>query len=90
MKKLFIVAAMALVSMGASAQHAVGGFTLQPQVGMTLSTLTKADDNKMKVGIVAGAELEYQVTDMIGIAGGVNYAMQGSAFDDDFDDDHYH
>lgn len=87
MKKLFIVAAMALVSMGASAQHTVGGFTLQPQVGMTLSTLTKADDNKMKVGIVAGAELEYQVTDMIGIAGGVNYAMQGSAFDDDFDDD---
>ena len=68
MKKLFIVAAMALVSMGASAQHAVGGVTLQPQVGMTLANLTDTDDSKMKAGLVAGAEVEYQATDMIGIA----------------------
>ena len=82
MKKLLLATAMVLVSLGASAQHAVGGFTLQPQVGMTLSTFTSSDDAKMKVGLVAGAELEYQATDMLGIAAAVNYAMQGSAIED--------
>lgn len=71
---------MVLVSLGASAQHAVGGFTLQPQVGMTISTFT-SDGAKMKVGLVAGAELEYQATNMLGIAAGVQYAMQGSAIE---------
>ena len=32
----------------------------------------------MKAGLVAGAEVEYQATDMIGIAGGVLYSMQGA------------
>lgn len=85
MKKILLAAAMVLVSLGASAQHAVGGLTLQPQVGMTISTFTSNDNAKMKVGLVAGAELEYQATDMLGIAAGVQYAMQGSAVDG-FDD----
>lgn len=81
MKKLFLATMLVLASMSASAQHAVGGFTLQPQVGMTLATVTSFDDAKMKVGLVAGAEVEYQATDMLGIAGGLQYAMQGSAID---------
>ncbi len=76
---------MLLAGMTASAQHAVGGLTLQPQVGMTISTATKFDDAKMKVGLVAGAELEYQATDMLGIAAGLNYAMQGTAIEDEDD-----
>ena len=31
------------------------------------------------------AELEYQATDMLGIAAGVNYSMQGCAYDHDDD-----
>ena len=52
MKKFLLAAAMVLVSVGASAQHAVGGLTLQPQVGMTISTFTSKDNAKMKVGLV--------------------------------------
>ena len=81
MKKLFLMAAMALISLGASAQHAVGGLTLQPQVGLSLATVTKTDDTSLKAGLLAGAELEYQVTDMLGLAAGVNYSMQGTARD---------
>ncbi|MBR5687778.1 MAG: porin family protein [Prevotella sp.] len=81
MKKLFLMAAMALISLGASAQHAVGGLTLQPQVGLSLATVTKTDDTSLKAGLMAGAELEYQVTDMLGLAAGVNYSMQGTARD---------
>ena len=83
MKKLFFIAAMALTSLSASAQHQVGGVTLQPNLSMTLATVTGDDDNKMKVGIAAGAELEYQATEMLGLAGGVQYAMQGGKADHD-------
>lgn len=83
MKKLFFIAAMALTSLSASAQHQVGGVTLQPNLSMTLATVTDNDDNKMKVGIAAGAELEYQATEMLGLAGGVQYAMQGAKNDND-------
>ena len=83
MKKLFFIAAMALTSLSASAQHQVGGVTLQPNLSMTLATVTDDDDNKMKVGIAAGAELEYQATEMLGLAGGVQYAMQGAKNDND-------
>ncbi len=85
MKKLFLATMMVLASLTASAQHAVGGLTLQPQVGMTLSTLTDSDEAKMKVGLVAGAELEYQATDMLGIAAGLQYSMQGAALEHDDD-----
>ncbi len=43
MKKLLLMAAVMLSSVGAFAQHAVGSFTLQPKVGITsvhLNTLT--------------------------------------------------
>ena len=81
MKKLFLMAAMALISLGASAQHAVGGLTLQPQVGLSLATLTKTSDSGLKAGLLAGAELEYQVNEMLGLAAGAIYSMQGTAYD---------
>ena len=37
-------------------------FVLTPQVGATLATITDTDDSKMKVGLVAGANLEYPIT----------------------------
>ena len=81
MKKFLLAAAMVLVSVGASAQHAVGGLTLQPRVGLSLATITKTDDTSLRAGLLAGAELEYQVNDMLGLAGAVEYAMQGTAND---------
>ena len=81
MKKVLLVAVMAVISLGASAQHAVGGLTLQPQVGLSLATITKTDDTGLKAGLLAGAELEYQVNEMLGLAAGVNYSMQGCSAD---------
>ena len=81
MKKLFLATMMMLACMTASAQHAVGGLTLQPQVGLSLATITKTDDTGLKAGLLAGAELEYQVNSMLGLAAGVNYSMQGYSYD---------
>lgn len=84
MKKLFLFTAVILASCSAFAQHAVGSFSIKPEVGMTITNFT-GDDVKganYKVGLVAGAELEYQANQWLGISGGLLYSMQGSKFDD--------
>lgn len=81
MKKFLLVAALMFSSVATFAQQAVGSISLKPMVGVNGSTLTKFDNTKMKVGFVGGAELEYQVTDMFSLTGGVLYSMQGVKFD---------
>lgn len=77
MKKLLLTAAVMLASAASYAQHAVGSFSLQPKIGLNVATLTKADGADPRVGLVAGAEFEYQATDMLGISFGALYSMQG-------------
>lgn len=61
MKKLFVMAAMVLSSVGAFAQQAAGTTTIQPKVGLNVSTIADGD---WKAGFAAGAELQYQATDI--------------------------
>ena len=72
MKKIMMIAAMMLMSIGAFAQNEVGQFTLKPMVGLNLSNVTKFD-GKVKVGVAAGLEAEYGITETFGITGGVLY-----------------
>lgn len=76
MKKLFAMAALVLSSVGAFAQYSAGDVTLQPKVGLNVSSLTE-DDAEFKAGFVGGAELEYHVSPTVGISGGLLYSMQG-------------
>ena len=84
MKKLMMIAAMMLMSMGAFAQNEVGQFTLKPMVGMTLANITNID-GKIKVGLAAGVEAEYGITETFGVSGGVLYSMEGSKNKDNSD-----
>ena len=78
MKKLMMFAAMMLMSVGAFAQNEVGQLTLQPKVGMNISTVTgDGDGKKAKVGLVAGVEAEYGIAENFGIAFGALYSMEG-------------
>ena len=91
MKKMMMIAVMALVAMTASAQKTLrdsGTFTLQPKAGLALGSFSgdyvKApgqDDPKMRVGFLAGVEGEYYINDWFSAAAGVNYAQQGWKFD---------
>ena len=76
MKKLFLMAVMALASVSSFAQHAVGTFSIQPKVGLSLANVTKGDGD-IRVGAVAGAEFEYQVSDIFSLSAGALYSMQG-------------
>lgn len=75
MKKLFVMAAMVLSSVGAFAQQAAGTTTIQPKVGLNVSTI---GDNDWKAGFAAGAELQYQATSNFGVAVGVSTLYRAS------------
>lgn len=83
MKKIMLIAAFMVASIGAFAQHSVGSFTIQPKVGLNIANVTDADDADPRIGFVGGAELEYQATDIFSITGGVLYSMQGAKADDE-------
>lgn len=78
MKKLFFAAVMLMVSVATFAQNEVGKFTIMPKVGLSLADYQGADDSKLRVGAVAGVELEYGVSDMFGLSIGALYSMQGA------------
>lgn len=83
MKKLFIAAAMMMISVATFAQNAVGQLTIQPKVGLNIATVTDGDDIDPRYGLAAGAEFEYGVTDIVGISAGLMYSMQGFKADMD-------
>ena len=79
-----MIAAMMIAAISANAQNEVGQITLQPKVGMNISNVTGDvwnGDKKAKVGLVAGVEAEYGITENFGIDFGVLYSMEGCKSD---------
>ena len=54
MKKMFLAAAMMLVSVATFAQNAVGQITIQPKVGLNIANVTDADDVDARIGLPVG------------------------------------
>lgn len=79
MKKILMIAALMVAALSVSAQNKVGQVTLKPMVGMTLTTITGGNAD-MKVGLAAGAEVEYGIADQFGLTGGLIYSMQGAKY----------
>lgn len=77
MKKIVLAAVMLLSSVSMFAQQDVGSLTIQPKVGFNVSNVTKTDGNT-RIGVVAGAEAEYQLGDIYSIAVGLLYSGQGN------------
>ena len=89
MKKILLVAVMAIMSLVCEAQNTmreIGTFTLQPKIGLGSGYLSGTwaaepkEKRKLVAGIVIGAEGEYYAAKWLGVAAGVNYAMQGWKF----------
>lgn len=78
MKKFILSAVVMLASVASYAQHAVGTLTLQPKVGLNIASLSKADGADPRIGVAVGAELEYQVADIVSVSAGALYSMQGN------------
>ena len=70
MKKIILTAAIMLASVGAYAQFAVGSINLQPKVGLNISNITDIDGADPRIGLAAGLEAEYQVSDIFSLSAG--------------------
>ena len=66
-----------MVSATTFAQNEVGQLTIQPKVGVNIANITDSDGADPRIGLAAGAEFEYGLTDNIGLSAGVLYSMQG-------------
>ena len=79
MKKIMMIAAMMVAVLSANAQNEVGQVTLQPKVGINIANMTGDTwaDKKAKVGLVAGVEAEYGITENFGLDFGLLYSMEG-------------
>ena len=78
MKKFLASALMLFAASTATfAQHAVGSFTVQPKVGISIADITNNDLAKSRIGFVGGLEGEYQVADIFSLSLGVNYSQEG-------------
>lgn len=96
MKKVMMIAAMMVATLSANAQFEPGTFSIQPKIGATASWLSNMPslsgmseagknvklDKVPAVGLVIGAEAEYQLSNMFSLAAGLNYSMQGSGWED--------
>jgi opacity protein-like surface antigen len=75
-----MIAAMMLMSIGAFAQSNV---YIKPMVGGSLATLVgDVENNKMKIGLVVGGELGYNLSENMALTAGVLYSMQGTGVKD--------
>ena len=77
MKKLILMAAFALTSVVSFAQQSVGTLLVRPKVGLNVADLTNMNTTA-RVGLVLGAEAEYQATDLVSVSVGALYSTQGA------------
>ena len=71
MKKLMMVAALMLVSIGMYAQNEVGQITLKPMAGVNIATITKAMEQERRVAAIAGVEGEYGLPANFSVSAGL-------------------
>ena len=77
-----MIAAMMVAAISANAQNEVGQLTLMPKAGINISTITgDFEGKKSKVGLVAGIEAEYGITEKFGLQFGLLYSMEGCKSD---------
>ncbi len=96
MKRFYtIIAALALAA-AASAQSRQGTFSVIPRLGVTLSNISKEmqpvldapsyvsvpSKGKTKSGVLAGADMQYQITPIVAVSLGAFYTQLGCKYDD--------
>lgn len=77
MKKVILMATFALISMVSFAQQSIGTLLVRPKIGLNFADLTNMNTTP-RVGVVLGAEAEYQLTDIVSASVGALYSVQGA------------
>lgn len=77
MKKLFLIAAMMVMTLAANAQLRAGQTYLKPTVGINLANLTELKGD-LKFGLNVGTEIEHNLSRQFSLSAGLLYSMQGT------------
>lgn len=91
--KRFILSLVAIVTIitAATAQPEAGTISIIPRIGVTLAKVSSDDlyvaegfalSPKYLPGMVVGADIEYQITNMLAVSAGAFYSQQGEKYDD--------
>ena len=80
MKKLIFTFSIMLMAVAAMAQHREGTCTVQPKVGLNVSTLS--DAQKTIGDACFGMEAEYMITNIFSLSAGVMVSNQGGKYDE--------
>ena len=84
MKKIIMLAVAMCMAVSISAQHRVGSISIIPKVGFNLANLAgDVNGNSIKFGMAGGADAMYQLSDLVGLSGGLMLSMQGCEFEGD-------
>lgn len=78
MKKLLFLAVILMATTNVFAQREAGSFAIQPRIGLSAADFNCTYDTEARVGLVAGVEYEYMMTDRFAFAAGLNYSQQGA------------
>ena len=82
------------VTFSAQAQPRTGSFSVIPRIGVNLANITNNEvvvdmqqqdqtlKSRVKPGLLAGVDVEYQATDQLFASIGLQYSMQGSRYPD--------
>ena len=91
MKRFFTSLVITTCALIGYAQQPISTLNIKPFVGATFTKQQPITNDKvdMKAGIVAGAELEYQILEKASVAGGVQFLTQGSRAKQTSDDGSY-
>lgn len=83
MKRINILLVTLGVTLGMIAQNQKGTFSVRPMAGISIANLSSSQDNYYhnQVGLAAGLEVEYAVSNQAGISLGAIYSQQGSKID---------
>ena len=82
MKKILLLAIMAIATLNANAQNEDGAVYITPRVGLSFATTTNDGASGWRTGLNAGVEAEYNLSENCGVSGGLFYTMQGAKASD--------
>lgn len=77
MKKVLLAAIALMISTVTFAQYRPGTISIQPKIGLSIASLTDVDAGDTRIGLVTGAEFEFQLNSMVSLSAGALYSMQG-------------
>ena len=81
-----------MAAITASAQYEPGTFSVQPRLGFTVSTITNINSVQLESGVtldtqpigglLIGADMDYQLSELVSLSAGLNWAMAGCGWED--------